>query len=269
MGLATATELENIREGLRIFLRRDLIAVRPEQWRSPQLPRFQRAGWWFPKRPQSSRRFRITSAPIRSSHLRDRRPALSHLRRLFLQSIFQQSSVLRIRPGRSACRSHSVTAVCRVDRRRDFRNRGPPRLLRRLARDALPALHPLLRSPARDGPRCAARPPGTIRTAPSSTHFSMAHSMRSNLKMERTRVRLGIDGTGMISPSSNSTRSSVMLAMRPRRTHHQWRYQIPARSGPRSTCARCRACAPTKAARLPETSSAIQRRRVIAVRMSC
>ena len=42
--------------------------------------------------------------------------------------------------------------------------------------------------------RCATT--GTIRLAPSSTHFSIAHSMRSNLKMERSNGQVGLGSGG-------------------------------------------------------------------------
>ena len=48
---------------------------------------------------------------------------------------------------------------------------------------------------------------GTIFETPSSVAFSIAHSMRSNLKMESSRVMRGVEDTAEISsPSSKSTR---------------------------------------------------------------
>ena len=59
---------------------------------------------------------------------------------------------------------------------------------------------------------------GMMRATPISVHFSIAHSMRSNLKMARTRVTWGAGRTACSLPRVNSTRSPEIEVIFPRRT---------------------------------------------------
>ena len=175
---------------------RTLIAAPPEQWRWPRWPRFQPAEWCFPKRPA------IQPAP-QTNFSSDSRPAAFGTKgqRYFtgfacypLQSIFQHHLLFGLGQddARAVARGHGLLQGLQAARfpgseaRRDcsdawraMRCQRSTRFCAALARWA--------------SVRCATT--GMIRLAPSSTHFSMAHSMRSNLKMERTRVRLGLRDT--------------------------------------------------------------------------
>ena len=104
---------------------------------------------------------------------------------------------------------------------------------------------------------------GIILATPSSVHFSIAHSMRSNLKMEIATVTFADEASVTASLSSNSTRSGPTRTIVPRRTSPPVEMSNSWPTRARSTCARCRACSPVRKAWFPETSSAIQRRRVI------
>ena len=107
-----------------------------------------------------------------------------------LQGIFQHHLFFGFSQHDASAGRRSLSAPLSLQAGQISGARGSPRLLRCLAGDALPALHALLRQLGEMGSvRCAIT--GTMRATPSSTHFSIAHSMRSNLKMERTRVRLG------------------------------------------------------------------------------
>ena len=104
---------------------------------------------------------------------------------------------------------------------------------------------------------------GTIVVTFSSVHFSIAHSMRSNLKIASNRAIGAPSLAATSSLSANSTRSSVMLAIAARRTRSP---QATSNSCPiraRRVRDKCAAWAPVRAARSRENSSAIQRRRVI------
>jgi hypothetical protein len=103
---------------------------------------------------------------------------------------------------------------------------------------------------------------GTIRETPSSVHFSIAHSMRSNLNIASRSVISAGCASEISSAKSNSTLPSTTDTIRPRLTTSPVAISNSCPIRARSTRDRCSACSPTRAARSPETSSAIQRRRV-------
>ena len=110
----------------------------------------------------------------------------------------------------SASRTRGATrqghGFFQLQRLRNFRRPRAAGLLGSLPGDALPAFHPF-RGSRRQASFGAPRNDGNDAPTPSSVHFSIAHSMRSNLKMESASVRLGKATAGTGSPSSNSTRS--------------------------------------------------------------
>src|ERR1700724_359253 len=107
---------------------------------------------------------------------------------------------------------------------------------------------------------------GMMRATPISVHFSIAQSMRSNLKMASASVIFGAADLSLrrcFAPSANSMRSYEIVVIVPRRTSSPVAMSNSCPTSARRTRARCAACSPTRAAVFPVTSSAIQRRRVI------
>ena len=154
-------------------------------------------------------------------------------------------------------------ASANFDRRGNLRRSGAARLFRRLPGDALPTLHSFrrgggqmrIRAPRdyRHNPRDAEfgalldRPLHTVELEDGENESDLGQA-RSRRLLRPIRIRRGRRST---------------TAIRPRRTALPVAISKSCPTRARSTRTRWSACSPTKAARSPETSSAMKRRRVM------